>query len=131
MATITDNINTTILEKVQSERIKKDSGVTPLPVPDQDSSEVVLSPLTGPIAYFTIKGNVTGTLTEAQTFINKLNYWVTIGGKLSTENVSFIGDVNPGPFSVRVIAADWEVSTDGPYVVKYNIQMIQGKFAGA
>lgn len=130
MATITDDTDTTDLGDTQSERLKKDSGLIPMPLPDSTSNETVLMPITGPVNYISVTGKKTGLLdsTAVQDFIDKLDKWVTDGGKVSKNNVTFVGDVNPGPFSVRVITAAWSNVSDEPFIVNWTIEMVEGTF---
>ena len=49
MATITDSTDTTDLGDVQTESMKMDSGVAPMPLPDGTADTAVLIPMTGPL----------------------------------------------------------------------------------
>lgn len=121
-------IDGTDLGELQIEKIRKDSGVVPMPLPDSDSSETVLMPVTGPVTFITISGKKGGSFADAQTFIGHLDDWITEGGQVSQPNVTFVGDLNPGPFSVRVIAGGWDTNADEPNMVFYNLEMVQGTF---
>lgn len=88
-------INSIDLGKLQQEKIKKDSGVVPMPLPDSESAETVLMPVTGPVTYINITGKKGGSFSDARTFISYLNDWITRGGQVTESNVTFIGDLNP------------------------------------
>lgn len=105
-----------------------DSGITPMPLPDAESSETVLMPIMGPVLYITIAGKKGGTFADALSFIDQLKTWVTEGGKVSESNVVFVGDLNPGPYSVRCINGGWSTNAEEPNMVYYNLEMIQGTF---
>lgn len=121
-------INGVDLGTVQEERIRMDSGVTPMPLPDSESTETVLMPVMGPVRYITTSGRKGGSFADAQTFIDYLETWITAGGKVSEPNVTYVGDLNPGPYSVRVIAGGWYTLADEPNMVYYNLEMVEGTF---
>ena len=52
--TITDNVDTTDLGKIQDDNDDGTAGVTPLALPDQETSATILFPTTGPVRRFNI-----------------------------------------------------------------------------
>lgn len=121
-------INGIDLGQLQEEKARLDSGVTPMPLPDSESTGTVLMPVMGPVRYINVSGVKGGTFADAQTFIGYLESWITAGGKVSEPNVTFVGELNPGPYSVRVISGGWSATSDEPYMVYYNLEMVEGTF---
>ena len=124
MATI-DGIN---LGNVQTENLRKSAGVTQIALPDSDSSDAILIPTTGPTTKISISGVYTGTLSELRTFADYLDDWITKGGKISEDNLTFIGDLNSGPFSIRVIDGNWKWDAGNPNKIDYSLELVEGTF---
>ena len=89
MYTITDDTDTTILPKVQSDDSGSSNGLLPLTLPETSSEGALLIPTTGPEQKFNISGLKTGSEAELKTFIDKLKKWVNDGGKLSKANLIY------------------------------------------
>ena len=121
-------LNGTDLGKLQQEKLKMDSGIVPMPLPDSDATQTVLMPVMGPVTYIDIAGKKGGTFADAQTFIAQLEDWITKGGKVSESNLTYVGDLNTTSRSVRVINGGWTTNADEPNMVYYNLQMVQGTF---
>ena len=125
--TIQDDTDTTTLPNIQSDKVKSSSGIQPIPLPESESNEALLIPLLGPLTTITISGVATGSVSTLQTFIAKLEKWITDGGKLSVANVTYVSTLN-GTFSVRVSGGDWSWDKGNPNILPYFLEMFEGTF---
>ncbi len=125
--TIQDDTDTTTLPNIQSDKIKDNNGLTPLPLPDSDASNAILIPIFGPLTNLTVNGIATGNESTLQTFSAKVRKWVADGGKISVDNVTYVSTLR-GTFSVRVIDGDSSWDRGNPNILPYFLQMVQGTF---
>ena len=108
--------------------MRQSAGVTQVALPDSSSSEAILIPTTGPTTKINLSGTYVGNLSILQDFIANLNDWITSGGDVSKQNLEFIGDLNPGPFSVRVIDGDWKWVAGNPNELTWSLTIVEGQF---
>ncbi len=125
--TIQDDVDTTTLPNIQSDKLKSSNGLTPIPLPDSDASEAILIPILGPLTNLTVNGIATGSVSTLQTFITKMKKWIADGGKISKDNVTYVTTLN-GTFSVRVVNGDWSWDKGNPNILPYFLEMVQGTF---
>ena len=125
--TMTDEVDTTILPNIQRENESGGSGATPIPLPDQDPSEALLIPTQGATSAYSIAGRFIGTIPEIATFVAKIKKWKADGGKLSTDNLTYVSPID-GTASVRVAneAHDWNAGN--PRTCFYSLELVEGTF---
>ena len=117
------------LGNLQTEEVNQSAGVTQMALPDSKSSDAMLIPTTGPTVKISLSGIYTGNLTSLRAFISNLADWITKGGDLNSQNLEFIGDLNPGPFSIRVTDGNWKWEAGDPNKISWSLSLLEGQFA--
>ena len=123
---IIDDVDTTSLGNVSSDGSSQSNGLLPITLPESDSSEALLIPTTGPSLRFNISAIITGDVSTLRTFIAKANKWVSDGGKLSKDNVTYNSDLDGSNFSVRAISFSKNWNAGNPRILNYNLELVQG-----
>lgn len=114
------------LGEIQSEMVKKSSGVVVLPILNEDSDQAEVIPTTGAQKVISISGKYTGDITTLQTFINHLNEWIRQAGDITASTLTYNSDLN-GSMSVRVNNGSWNWNAGSPLIIDYNLTLIEGK----
>ena len=124
---ITDDVDTTDLGIVIRETLSGGSGATPIPLPDQDPSDALLIPTQGATNSISLSGKIVGDLATLQAFIVKLQKWKADGGKLSSDNITYVSALN-GSFSVRVANESHDWNGGNPRTLFYSLELVEGTF---
>lgn len=128
MYTITDDTDTTDLGNVQTDGSDESNGLIPITLPESESSEALLIPTTGPSLRFNISGIITGDVSTLRTFIAKARKWISDGGSLSKENLTYNSDLDGSGFSVRAVSFNKNWNAGKPRILTYNLGLVQGSF---
>lgn len=128
--TITDDIDTTDLGRVQNDGSDESNGLVPITLPESNSEDALLIPTTGPSAQWTLRAIKTGDISTFRTFITKVRKWVKDGSSLAKDNLIYNSDLDGSGFSVRATRWNKNWVAGNPRILNYSLTLVQGTFEG-
>ena len=126
--TITDDIDTTDLGRVQNDNSDETNGLLPITLPESESSEALLIPTTGPAMKWDLRSIKSGDVSTLRTFIAKARKWVKDGSSLGKDNLTYNSDLDGSGFSIRVTNFNKSWVAGNPRILNYSLTLVQGKF---
>ena len=118
----------TDLGKVQNDTSDESNGLIPITLPESGSDEALLIPTTGSSLSFDLSSKITGDVSTLRTFITKARKWVSDGGKLSKDNITYNSDLDGSGFSVRATRFNKNWVAAKPRILNYTLTFVQGSF---